>query len=587
MELSPIASSRQSDIVSGNNGTHDRISTFNAMIDPNSQHRETTTPIASHDPNGTSSSTRLVKLIITPDHLAVLDPPVPSLEELLEYRQRTFRSGGPHGYQEIVQELAIWQLDIKGRFTFPAGLLTRVTEHLDAEGYEIQIEDQRIKARKLRPNLMMVDCTQASDCKRLSAIGKHLLGQIEVTSRDDAVELCATIAEFYQDATVLIAVPTRKQAHRIWSELREQLNEKVGLWAAGVSRKQCRCAVTTIGSMHTATDWDILVLPVADQTIGDEAAYKITRLGFGRRYAFIQTGKHLDSLAQVRLEMMAGPIISRVAGQKLQVLAAMLSTPTSKVGKAQTALSQKRKLYWTNQSRNEYIARIAATIASRPRQTLRQLFGRTVTLAMLAGDNKLRVAVLVESAEHARELARLLPDWKLRTWTDEARRGLPGNLQAQHTILTSAYAARIGTDAQVVIRATGTSDPLHVRDFPPKAVDTNETHVLVIDFADEFHPLAAVKAKHRRRSYERQDVLLSVKEIELNETNSIIPGPYDASHQIPGGVRDSRSSSQDRTPTLIPAPIRFSGGRIARRTPPSIQTTPPWDESTTDEDVPQ
>jgi hypothetical protein len=532
-----------------------------------------------------SCTERVVKVVITDDHFAVLDPPVLSLKPLLEYRQRSFQPGGPHGYREVVQEVMAWKLDIKGRLAFPAGLLPRAMEQLCAEGYGIEIDDQRTKARKLQPNLMIADSSDARDCARLVAIRENLLGQIEITSVDDAVELSATIAEFYPNARILVAVATRQQAQRVRFDLHERLGEKVGLWAAGVSRKQCRCVVTTVGSMGHDTDWDILLLPFGEEMLGDEAVYRIASQGFGRRYAFIQAGQHHDRLAQMRLEQIAGKIISHVAKPRLQTLVAMLPTPTCNVGKAKTAVAQTRKLYWTNHARNEHIARIAATVASRSKWALAQLFGRTVTSAMLAVSDKFHVAVLVESAEHARELAQLLPDWKLRTWTDEARRGLPINFTAQHSILTTTYAARKGTDAQILIRATGTSDPLHVRGFPPPADDTGRTHVLVIDFADEFHPIVVKKAGHRLASYERQGMtIVPAKQNTFTRTNWIIPGSYDAGHPALGGVRESRPSGKGSSFTLTPS--RSSGETQKAQGTPSSAHSLPWDESVVDEDTP-
>src|SRR6187399_3177412 len=55
----------------------------------------------------------LVSVIITPQHTAVMDPPLPLVKPLLEYRRRKFVPGGPYGWREVEQMISLHGLDIK------------------------------------------------------------------------------------------------------------------------------------------------------------------------------------------------------------------------------------------------------------------------------------------------------------------------------------------------------------------------------------------------------------------------------------------------------------------------------------------
>src|SRR3954452_3464712 len=85
----------------------------------------------------------VVQVIITTEHFAVMDPPVPFLLPMLEYHRRTFVLEGPTGYREVKEAVRLWDLDIKGRLAFPAGLLPRLRRALEERGHHVRVEDRR------------------------------------------------------------------------------------------------------------------------------------------------------------------------------------------------------------------------------------------------------------------------------------------------------------------------------------------------------------------------------------------------------------------------------------------------------------
>jgi hypothetical protein len=119
------------------------------------------------------------------------------------------------------------------------------------------------------------------------------------------------------------------------------------------------------------------------------------------------------------------------------------------------------------------------------------------------------VAILVESAEHGRELLRHLPDWAFHDavprketlavgQTDPAGRDM-----RFPAVMTSVVAHGMEIFANVLIRATGGYGVLRVKQVTSMAED--DSGRLVIDFADEFDPEAAADARRRRRAYQTDD----------------------------------------------------------------------------------
>src|SRR5687767_11493167 len=81
-------------------------------------------------------------------------------------------------------------------------------------------------------------------------------------------------------------------------------------------------------------------------------------------------------------------------------------------GRGDSILERKRML-WSDRVRNKWIAHLAAALAGAGAvKTLRGL-GVSDAGGLLPAGRRPRVVLLVESAEHGRQLAELLPHWAL------------------------------------------------------------------------------------------------------------------------------------------------------------------------------
>ena len=125
-----------------------------------------------------------------------------------------------------------------------------------------------------------------------------------------------------------------------------------------------------------------------------------------------------------------------------------------------------------------------------------------------------RVAVLVESAEHARALNVLLPGWPVVTAKDitNTHRRSATFPAADRFIITRAAVDRFGLDADAVVRAEGGYSSLRLT--PEQSSPENKARAsgrLVIDFNDEFHPDARREAVRRFDAYRADGYTVEVE----------------------------------------------------------------------------
>src|SRR5207302_5620389 len=132
-----------------------------------------------------------------------------------------------------------------------------------------------------------------------------------------------------------------------------------------------------------------------------------------RIYAFIQPQRRPDRLTQLRLEHVAGPVLYRVKYPRGRVRVVFVPISQCCVTDATTALERKRALYWANQARNERIAVFARAIALPDNAVLSRCGFRDSDLRPAYQKPHHRVAVLVETLEHGRQILALLPRWAL------------------------------------------------------------------------------------------------------------------------------------------------------------------------------
>jgi len=447
--------------------------------------------------------------------VALVDPPVPMLETYLTSTVQRFAEGGPQGYQQREEAVEMYATDFRYRTVIAAGQVQRVQQILTDHGYKVKLTDHRLFGDRFAVDKKLVRGLQGDDRRLANAVRREPLGQIEVKNFTDLILTMRLIVDLYPKARVLILVATRVLAKKIrWKLDDAALNFDVRLMGRSWPKNSPRCMVSTFTPMgyFRPDAWDIVLLPDPGGTVGTwntkamAGTLDYSNKDSLRVYSFVQAGTRLGRRGQIRLEAISGPVIYRLAGERAGARALWLPAPDSSIAaKDSSTLAYKRAAYWHNGNRNTYIAAVAKAFVNRD---ARKLSGYGIPFhgdePVLRHAPNTKVAVLVASTEQATEISKRLPRWVVQN-------AVPGNKPVNAagkpvggtlgTIITETAAGQHGLDADVVIRAGGSTGMLCFQDFPPE-VDKDTRNVLVVDFSDGFHERAAQDAQRRRKEYE-------------------------------------------------------------------------------------
>ena len=220
------------------------------------------------------------------------------------------------------------------------------------------------------------------------------------------------------------------------------------------------------------------------------------------------------------IEGYAGPVIGRIGApddEPEDVRAVFADWTGGERPDEPLGLEWKRRSIWGNPERNEATARLATALADGDLGTLWAygLFLDGELVLRPPADR--RVAVLVESPEHAGTLGRLLPGWAVLAApmvTDVAAVGRAGAAGAgpddrgdmpRRAIVTCLHADRRGRiEADVVIRADGLPWPLDLPVAAPRPGRAEGRLVLLVDLADHQDRTARDATRARRLDYQNR-----------------------------------------------------------------------------------
>lgn len=464
-----------------------------------------------------------VEITIGPGRTASIRPCLPGLIDLLAERRLMFVADeGPTGYRAEEAEDVCHKLGPGGTMTVDVGLLPRVLRILDDHDCPYRVDDRRERPPGLRPDESVLDAGNRRERGLIDALMGEPQGQIEVAGSRTAVETCVTICRAFPEAKIAIAVASKKQARRVWRNLTRKVCERVTIATTGTWIHRTRLLVGTFLRIPywTVGQWDALLLPFAEEATGSAATFMISRMQFPRVYALVAPQRPIDRRTALQLEAIAGPVIVPLGRPRVAVRVVMLQAPKCAIALANnvTALERKRTLYWGNVARNAFIATVARAVADNDWSALEE-FGiaeRDVERTRTDGDR--RVALLVESTEHAHALSTLLPGWSIRAAGQRKMSGtaFTGTSVVTPKIMTVAYAAKRRIRADVLIRATGTDSPLNLRGYP--TLWTHQTRAaLLLDFDDRQTRVAAQDTERRAEDYLRRD--MDVYAVGVAQTN--------------------------------------------------------------------
>jgi hypothetical protein len=467
-----------------------------------SQKPQMASPVTTSEPTAT--------IELRPTGWAVLTPPVPEVRELLRYSEVEFEAGGPLGHSmELVESAWLAPVITRRRYSLeaekgdvrevqvvPQGLVPQVADLLETLGYAVELRDLRRDSPRWSRRADWKMFVPREHRAAVEAVGEHRSLRVVGFDADRVAGTIVGVARAYPEATIAVAVTTYKQLWRLLRKLRAALDEPLGLYTAK-EKTAGRVSVGMIGQLPRdgGSEWDLLVLPFAERMVGDSALYAVMSGRYGRVLSFSRARHTGDADLDRRFLVVAGRVWPDEK-VPLPVTVVMLPAHGTRPGEMKDAFEQKTQLYWRNARRNRRVAEVAKQLVRAKKRAVRALVGDEQLVEQVCAAAKTGVAILVESLAHAHVLAALLPGWAVWTANElEAAQPEPGC----GVITTERAAKETVVRAEVLIRVTGTRWALPQIDWPyPEFAKSG----ILVDFADDFHPLAKRNAAARVEGYE-------------------------------------------------------------------------------------
>lgn len=460
--------------------------------------------------------------------LATIRPPLLDLvRESLEYQQTLFELGGPLGERSRVVTRRLYELDSQGRLVVMVGSVAGIRRTLEQHGYPVTLRDHRrwpARCRKTEERLQ--DELTVQEQTMLGTLRTNRAGQLIVRGRREQTRAIEIIGRHWPDAIMLIPVATLRHVDELYGDLVAPFGSSLTRARGGNWARESNRVVCTYEPLRTCIPQgvDIVVFAEVASMFNEKVFEAIRDLPEDiLRYAVVQADEMLDRVTQIRLEALCGPVIYRnpdPRGEPAAVRVVLCDAPHLPTIAYRNPLDRKRRAFWHNTARNTVIAEIATAFADGDQQALWKhglgLEDGPESLAVRPGD---RVAVLVESPEHGRELQKALRSWPLLSATPKpnTKRAADENALTAwglppRSILTSLRAHRVGQLAvETLIVATPDDWAGVTPGFPPRQRRAqpqetqhheNERHeILVIDMADDFDRHATEQTWQRLETY--------------------------------------------------------------------------------------
>jgi hypothetical protein len=430
-----------------------------------------------------------------------------------------FVPSGPLGYRRRNQPVRLFRRDPKGDLWVPAGLVPLAVRKLEEAGLRVRVEYRYALDERARPSDAVLNTATGPGRDFLAAAAREPRGVVEARGAADVVRLVASLCRLFPRARIMSALNVSlKKLRRLRRRLQRAGAGQVDVlgyyrWPQEGGRLLCSLAHLGDSAKARHHDFDVVVLPEALQALAPEHTYALTRLPHQRVYGFVPVGAALSGRARLKLQALVGPVIHRSPdprGDPAEVVVHWCVPPWAPPAEGVTALERKRRTFWLNDGRNDLIARVAAAFSTGERK---QLWEAGLLLPDGGGTpltGRPAVTVLVESAEHGRELLRRLPGWEALDAVPKPPGAGPAFTRQpfklrplDRVVVTALAAARLATlDVDVLVHA-GPECPLGQLELPgspPRSLGPRRVVVLV-DVADDGDGLARAAVGRRLRDY--------------------------------------------------------------------------------------
>lgn len=341
-----------------------------------------------------------------------------------------------------------------------------------------------------------------------TVLQRKACGQILVP-RNEAAGVIVAITKMYPTQNILVVARNNAVCRAIARELNQRMDRRVSLGSTVHGEDAPLVHIQSISGLDRSShDWPILIFADAESARSDTGMRQAVSMPDSLIYAVVSTDLKLDQEVLLRLRVTCGPELYRLTdapftGTAVTVL--LVRAKRKRRGSPSNPLCRKRTHLWHNDPRNQQVAELAKAFAAADFETLGQLGVPVEALQQQLQDlgRQPRVAIIVESPNHARRLRQMLPEWQIAAGARLADKDLPMLPQeCDRTILTLTRALAAGVLADVVIRAEGT-EQAWTWDLGPHYGLTRNS-MIVVDLFDTFDAQASYAARRRRIDYAAQ-----------------------------------------------------------------------------------
>jgi hypothetical protein len=405
----------------------------------------------------------------------------------LRHEKHDFARGPVAGRWPVHSETLVRRDD--GRLTVLAGHVPRAKHLLEDAGYVVETRDHRRDRRPLYVNSWQIEPLTPLERQFVDALTAHRQGQILVHREAERLRILELTVRHFPSASIAVLVATKSQGRRLYNELRQRLPRPVSISFASGRLPKHSLVVTSLASHLALGDFDVAVFPFAEQ-IASAHGFHDAAMNDRRTYGVLLTSERLERRSQLLVEGILGPPIFEVPdprGPRSRVVILTFEPPWSPAPLGLSALERKRQCIWRADLRNHAVAEVAEAIAA---GDVERLWPHGLLLEQQRADPR-RVAVVVESPEHARALLAALPGWH----------PFDAGAVLDRTVLTIVQASRLAAaDCDAILWAAGGTSLVEPRGFPPRG----NRDVLLVDALDDFDPRAVEETQERLDSYRKR-----------------------------------------------------------------------------------
>ncbi len=362
---------------------------------------------------------------------------------------------------------------------------------LEDEGYRT-----RLRFDRLDPHLMTVDTARLNAridpmWHMAEVLTNHVTGQFEVKSSKEVPDLVAALVSAFPDAPCLMPFASNKAAVAFLEQLRPLVDEPITLMSGLNQRPRSRLVVCTdraAGSGDYAT-FPLVIFPKWPGSLHQRMKLLARQPEMQRMYLVRTEQDEVSPRDEQELLHRVGQMLwqfGRIAPRAQHVFHVVNFGGLVREGNAPRGSPiNKRKLYWRHSRRNEFVANVA-----------RQLDADEEVFRSLPADRQ-RVAILVETTEHAHKLGGLLRGWPIVTHDD-----VTSPLPPRCIVTLRAAAASPSFAPHFLINACGgPASPWLEAWLDGRTL--GRTAIALIDFSDGFSGEAANHSRNRQASYKR------------------------------------------------------------------------------------